>query len=67
MKNDDGYVINKRQQDAVAAVAAELLKNCKLDYYSSEGRIFVYYHGPKRFNIIEQDIHAIQVKEVSHY
>ena len=60
-------VVNKDQQEALATIAAELLKKCKIDYYPQEGRAFVYYYGPKKFNVIKQDVSAVLVKEVSHY
>ena len=66
MKHDT-HVVNLNEQKAIAAVCAELLKQCKIDYYPEECRVYVYYHGPNRFNIIQRDVHSVIVKEVRHY
>ena len=62
MQYKKSHVVDLKEQEAIATVARELISNCKIDYYPEEGRTYVYFHGPRRFNLIQQDINAVKIK-----
>ena len=62
MYNKRVMVLNKKEQEAVAVAATELIRNCKIDYYPEEGRTSVHYVGPNRFNIIQQEVNTVRIK-----
>ena len=61
MQYKKSHVINKKEQEAISTVVTELISNCKIDFYPEEGRIYVYYFGPKRFSMITQTFNSVKI------
>ena len=61
--NKSGYVIDKKEQNILAAVASELISNTKIDYYPDTNTVKIYYYGPKRMTITQMNARTTTVSE----
>ena len=52
----DGYIIDRKEQALISAVASELLSYTKIDYYSDDDTVKIRYFGPKRMTITIKDV-----------
>ena len=58
MKNNKTFVIERKEQNILMAVATELISNCKIDYYPDDNMVRIYYYGPKRLTISQHEINS---------
>ena len=62
-----GFVIDKKEQCILAAVATELISNTKIDYYPETNTVKIFYYGPKRMTIKQMEARTTSVSEERYY
>ncbi len=66
MKKEESHVMSNKERDAFAAAVAELLRNCMIDYFPEEERAYVYFHGPREFNVIQKQYKATKIDTIKY-